>query len=104
VGAAARFRLSAGRHARGGVARRRPYRPARADAYFAANVEDALDNYRYVATERAVLYDCEQVSRPGNRYIGDESVFLPFTRDGERVGQILVYSHYEDLWSRQSQA
>jgi hypothetical protein len=75
-----------------------------ADAYFAANVEDALDNYRYVATERAVLYDCEQVSRPGNRYIGDESVFLPFTRDGERVGQILVYSHYEDLWSRQSQA
>ena len=71
-----------------------------ADAYFASAAEDALDNYRYVATERAVLYDCEQVSRPGNRYVGDESVFLPFTLDGERVGQILVYSHYEDLWFR----
>ena len=71
-----------------------------ADAYFAANVEDALDNYRYVATQRAVLYDCEPVSKPGNRYVGNEAVFLPFTRDGERVDQILVYSHYEDLWVR----
>lgn len=73
-----------------------------AEAYFAASAEDALDNYRYVATERAVLYDCEPVSKPGNRYIGDESIFLPFTRDGERVGQILVYSHYEDLWVRRA--
>src|SRR5215470_4102376 len=71
-----------------------------ADAYFAANVEDALENYTYVATERAVLYDCERVSKPGNRYMSDECLFLPFTRDGERVGQVLVYSHYEDLWSR----
>jgi hypothetical protein len=45
-------------------------------------------------------YDCEPVSKPGNRYVGNESVFLPFTLDGERVGQILVYSHYEDLWVR----
>jgi hypothetical protein len=74
-----------------------------AEAYFATTVEDALDNYRYVATERAVLYDCEPVSRPGNRYVGGESVFLPFTLDGERVGQILVYSHYEDLWFRTRQ-
>jgi hypothetical protein len=72
-------------------------------AYFATTAEDALDNYRYVATERAVLYDCEPVSRPGNRYLGNESVFLPFTLDGERVGQILVYSHYEDLWFRPPQ-
>ena len=71
-----------------------------AEAYFAAKLEDALENYRYVATERAVLYDCEPVSKPGNRYLGNESLFLPFTLDGERVGQILVYSHYEDLWFR----
>jgi hypothetical protein len=70
-----------------------------AEAYFAATVEDALENYRYVATARAVLYDCERVSKPGNRYVGNEALFLPFTRDGERVEQILVYSHYEDLWS-----
>jgi hypothetical protein len=71
-----------------------------ADAFFAASVADAIANYTYVATERAVLYDCERVSKPGNRYMSDECLFLPFTRDGERVGQILVYSHYEDLWSR----
>lgn len=69
-----------------------------ADAYFATSAEDALGNYRFVATERAVLYDCEPVSLPGNRYLGDESLFLPFTFDGESVGQIMVYSHYEDLW------
>jgi hypothetical protein len=71
-----------------------------AEAYFAAKADDAIENYTYVATERSVLYDCEPVSKPGNRYVGDESVFLPFTRDGERVDQILVYSHYEDLWVR----
>lgn len=69
-----------------------------AEAYFATTAESALDNYRYVATAGAVMYDGEPVSKPGNRYVGDESLFLPFTLDGERVGQILVYSHYEDLW------
>jgi hypothetical protein len=29
-----------------------------AEAYFAASAEDALENYRYVVTERAVLYKC----------------------------------------------
>lgn len=69
-----------------------------ADAFFANSAEHALDNYRYVAMEKSVLYDCESVSVPGNRYVGDESVFLPFTLGGERVDQILVYSHCEDLW------
>ena len=48
--------------------------------------------------ERNFLYDCEAVSVPGNRYVGDESIFLPFTLTGERVDQILVYSRCEDLW------
>lgn len=69
-----------------------------AEAYFANSAEHALSNYRYVATEKNVLYDCESVSVPGNRYVGDESIFLPFTLDGERVDQILVYSRCEDLW------
>src|SRR5262249_28328064 len=71
-----------------------------AEAFFAASVEDALAHSRYVAPERAVLYDRERASRPGLRYAGNEAVFLPSPLDGERVGQILVYSHYEDLWSR----
>lgn len=71
-----------------------------AEAYFANSAEHALGNYRYVAMEKSVLYDCESIAVPGNRYVGDESVFLPFTLDGERVGQILVYSHCEDLWLR----
>lgn len=73
-----------------------------ADAYFAKQADNAIENYRYVATGKAVLYDCEPVSVPGNRYLSGECLFLPFTQDGGRVGQILVHSHFEDLW-RQAQ-
>jgi len=74
-----------------------------AEAYFARSAEDALSNYRFVAKEKAVLYDCEPVAIPGNRYVGDESLFLPFTLDGDSVGQIMVYSHYEDLWQQSAE-
>lgn len=74
------------------------------DAYFAVTAEEALENYRYVALEQAVLYDGVPVSVPGNRFVSDESLFLPFTLDGERVGQILVYSHYEDLWATRARS
>lgn len=74
-----------------------------ADAYFASSAEDALSNYRQVATDRAVLYDCEPVRMPGNDYYNDESLFMPFTVDGETVGQIMVYSVIDNMWNNMKQ-
>jgi hypothetical protein len=69
-----------------------------AEAYFATSAEDALSNYRQVARERAALYDCEPVQMPGNYYYNDETLFMPFTIDGEAVAQIMVYSAIEHMW------
>ena len=69
-----------------------------AEAYFASSAEDALSNYAQVARERAVLYDCEPVRMPGNDYYNDESLFLPFTVDGDSVAQVMVYSVIENMW------
>ena len=33
-------------------------------------------------------------------FLVDESLFLPLSFDGARVDQVLVYSHYEDLWRK----
>jgi len=69
-----------------------------AEAYFATSAEDALSNYRQVAREKIVLYDCEPVQMPGNYYYNDETLFMPFAIDGEAVAQIMVYSVIEHMW------
>lgn len=68
------------------------------DAYFGTNPDDVLENYRRVATSGSFLYDFDRFTSPGGRFVQDESLFLPLTTTSDAVGQILVYSHYEDLW------
>lgn len=68
------------------------------DAYFGTSPEDVLQNYRRVVTSGSYLYDFDKFTSPGGRFVQDESLFLPLSTTGEGVGQILVYSHYEDLW------
>jgi hypothetical protein len=69
--------------------------------WFGSGEGRVLDNYRHVATKASCLYDYYPFrSRDGHCMI-DESLFMPLSLSGERVDQILVYTHYEDLWRRQ---
>ena len=61
-----------------------------------------LDNYRYVATKASILYDYDPFRTKDGHFLVDESLFMPLSFTGARVDQVLVYSHYEDLWRKQS--
>lgn len=68
------------------------------EAFFGNSSDDVLENYRRVVASGSYLYDLDKFNSPGGRFVQDESLFLPLSTTGEGVGQILVYSHYEDLW------
>lgn len=68
------------------------------DAFFGKSSDDVLENYRRVVASGAFLYDLDKFTSPGGRFVQDESLFLPLSTTDASVGQILVYSHYEDLW------
>jgi hypothetical protein len=44
-----------------------------------------------VVRTRSPLFDNERYVTPGGRYIDDETLFLPFSDDGETVNKILVF-------------
>lgn len=68
--------------------------------WFGSDEERVLSNYRYVATKQSFLYDYDPFMTKDGHFLVDESLFLPLSLDGARVDQILVYSHYEDLWRK----
>lgn len=68
--------------------------------WFGSDEERVLSNYRYVATKVSYLYDYDPFMTKDGHFLVDESLFLPLSFDGARVDQILVYSHYEDLWRK----
>jgi len=68
--------------------------------WFGSDEERVLSNYRYVATKASYLYDYDPFMTKDGHFLVDESLFLPLSLDGARVDQILVYSHYEDLWRK----
>jgi len=68
--------------------------------WFGSDEERVLSNYRYVATKASYLYDYDRFMTEDGHFLVDESLFLPLSFDGARVDQVLVYSHYEDLWRK----
>jgi hypothetical protein len=68
--------------------------------WFGSGEERVLNNYRFVATKASYLYDYDPFMTKDGHFLVDESLFLPLSFDGARVDQILVYSHYEDLWRK----
>jgi len=68
--------------------------------WIGSNEERVLNNYRFVATKNSYLYDYDPFGTKDGHFLVDESLFLPLSFDGARVDQILVYSHYEDLWRK----
>ena len=65
---------------------------------FGGNPHEVVENYRYVVTQRGVLYDRERFTSRDGRFVQDESLFMPLSADGETVNIVLVYTHYEDMW------
>ncbi|HEY7690028.1 MAG TPA: PAS domain-containing protein [Dongiaceae bacterium] len=68
--------------------------------WFGSSEERVLSNYRYVATKASFLYDYDPFITDDSHFQVDESLFLPLSLTGDRVDQVLVYSHYEDLWRK----
>jgi hypothetical protein len=64
------------------------------------SAEVALGNYGYAATQGSFLYDYERYAERTGRYETDESLFLPLSSDGKVVTQIVVYTHYDDIWRK----
>jgi len=69
--------------------------------WFGSDRDRVLDNYRYVATKASILYDYDPFRTKDGHFLVDESLFMPLSFAGARVDQVLVYSHYEDLWRKQ---
>jgi len=69
-----------------------------ADSFFGTSADDVLKNYRHVVATGSFIYDFDKFTSPGGRFVQDESLFLPLATTTDAVGQILVYSHYQDLW------
>jgi hypothetical protein len=67
-----------------------------ADAYFAANAEEALKNYEAVCATREPLYE-EDNFQVVDRYIGEANLFLPLSDDDKTVNKIMVFSVNRDL-------
>jgi hypothetical protein len=75
-----------------------------AENWFGADAQDVVSNYERVVETRSFLYHDDEFVRPGGRFVHDESLFLPLATCGDAVGQIMVYSHYSDLWAQSMRA
>jgi hypothetical protein len=62
------------------------------DGFFGPNLDDVLGCYELVRRRRTFLYDPLGYWTPEGRWVDEYTLFLPLTKDGETVGQILVYS------------
>ncbi|HEY7687713.1 MAG TPA: PAS domain-containing protein [Dongiaceae bacterium] len=71
-----------------------------AESFFGQTAEDVLANYRRVVATGSFVYDLDKFTTPGGRFVQDESLFLPLADVAGAVGQILVYTHYQDLWGQ----
>jgi hypothetical protein len=71
-----------------------------AENWFGADAQDVVANYERVVATRSFLYHDDEFVRPGGRFVHDESLFLPLATQGDEVGQIMVYSHYSDVWAQ----
>lgn len=71
-----------------------------AESFFGQNADDVLANYCRVVATGSFVYDLDKFTTPGGRFVQDESLFLPLADAARAMSQILVYTHYQDLWGR----
>jgi hypothetical protein len=71
-----------------------------AESFFGQSADDVLANYRRVIATGSFVYDLDKFTTPGGRFVQDESLFLPLANAAGALNQILIYTHYQDLWSQ----
>jgi hypothetical protein len=74
------------------------------ESFFGQNADDVLANYHRVVATDSFVYDLDKFTTPNGRFVQDESLFLPLADAGDALNQILVYTHYQDLWGQPSGA
>lgn len=70
------------------------------EAYFGTSKNSVFLNYDTVVKTRAPRLDRDPSITQDNRFICHESIFLPFSQDGENVTMILVYTVYKPAPTR----
>ena len=68
-----------------------------AEAFFGTSVENVLAKYDTVYRTRKPFYEREDF-QGGDRYVGEENLFLPLSDDGVTVNKIMVFSINRDLY------
>lgn len=62
------------------------------EAFFWSSGEEAIAVYERVRTGRSHLYQTAEFVSPEGRWRSEHTLLLPFSEDGERVTQVMVYS------------
>lgn len=62
------------------------------DGFFGPSLDDALSCYDTVVATSRPFYDDAPYVTPDRRYSDDETLFLPFSEDGETVNRIMVFA------------
>ncbi len=68
------------------------------EAYFGRSAAAVLKNYETVCRTRAPLYEIDDF-QVVDRYMNEENLFVPLSKDGESVSMILVFSINRDLYA-----
>ena len=66
------------------------------DAFFGRNAAAALENYRLVIEEHAVVYDWDHMPTRDGLKREEEALGLPLSSDGRSVDMVMVYVEFDD--------
>jgi hypothetical protein len=66
-------------------------------AYFGANRDAALENYRLVIEGKTLVYDWDRTPSADGFAREGETLLLPLSTDGETVDMVLVYQEVDTL-------
>ncbi|HVM86462.1 MAG TPA: PAS domain-containing protein [Candidatus Binatia bacterium] len=66
-------------------------------AYYGANRDAAMENYRLVIEEKKLVYDWDHTPSADGFAREGETLLLPLSSDGETVDMVLVYQEVDTL-------
>jgi hypothetical protein len=62
------------------------------DNFHANTWEDAWGNYGHVIMTQGIAYDDSDIPNSNGVMVGDETIFVPLSPDGEHVNIVMLYS------------
>lgn len=62
------------------------------EGFFGPSLESVMETYDFVRRERSFLFELLEFKTDRGLYSSEYTILLPFSKDGENVNQILVYS------------